>query len=322
MRIHGSQGLVGGGGNVLTLWDLAKGTVERTWGGHKAPVTAVRVDRMGRLYSADQDGFVHVWEQGQIVRSIAAHTEPILAMTLNANETQLFTASGDRTVKVWEVTTGKRLQVLAGHSGSVTSIVLGKDGKRAYTGSADRSIKVWDLEAGKPLATWTGHSEGVNAVALAADESWLASGGDDSTIRVWPIKNDQIDPARDAILLEQHKKAVTCLAFSRDGATLVSGSQDKTLKVWNWSQGRVTRTISGHKNWITSFVFADANTLLTTSDDLSICRWDLASGEETGQLDFGAIGDCPRCLAMVGPNRFVVGTSNWMLLEWEMGRKK
>lgn len=321
IRILGQQALIGGGCNVLTQWDLAKGTVERSWGGHKAAISAVSAGAEGRLYSAGQDGFVHVWDKGQIVRSHAAHAEPIVAMTLNQAQTRLYTASGDKTVKVWNTATGKLEQTLTGHTAPVTSIVLGKDGKRAYTGSGDRTIKIWDLESGKAVATLTGHSEGVNAVALSADESWLASGSDDTAIRVWPIKNDQLDGDREVILLEQHKKAVTCLAFSPDGKSLVSGSQDNSVMVWDWAKGKRTRTLAGHNNWITSLAFADAGTLFTTSDDLAICRWDLTSAKETGRIDFGVIGDCPRCLTLLAADRFIVGTSSWMLFDFEMKRK-
>ena len=255
------------------------------------------------------------------MRSIPAHAEPILAMALHPKETHLFTASGDKTVKIWDVAAGKLHQTLAGHTGGVSALVVSKDGKRAYTASSDRSIKIWDLDTGKALATLTGHADAVNAIALSPDESWLATGSDDTNIRVWPIKNDKLDPDRDAILLEQHKKAVTCLAFAPDGKTLLSGSQDNTVKVWDWSKGKVSRTLAGHKNWITSLVFIDAGTVMTTSDDLSICRWNLESAQETGRIDLGVIGDCPRCLARSAPNRFVVGTSSWMVFEFEMGKK-
>ena len=325
IRVRGQTALIGGGCNVLTRWDVAKGvhgTIERTWGGPKAPIAAVAADRKGRLFSAGQDGFVHFWEKDEIVRTIAAHAEPILAIALNAKETQLFTASADKTVKVWDVESGKLAQTLKGHTASVTSIALPRDGKLAFTGSSDRSIKVWNVETGDVLATLTGHSDNVNAVAVAANGSWLASGSDDATIRLWPIKDGKLDLFRDAITLDEHKKAVTCLAFSPDGKTLVSGSQDQTLKVWDWAKGKLTRTVPGHKNWITSVQFADAGTLLTTSDDLSVCRWELASGKETGRIDFGAVGDCPRCLARGGADRFVVGTSNWLLFEFEMERAK
>src|SRR5207244_1556227 len=112
MHIRGNEAILGGGCNVLAQVDLDKAVVTRTWRGPKAAVTAVRADARGRLYSAGQDGLVHVWEKDQVVRSIQAHAEPIFALVLDAKETRLYTASADKTVKVWDLETGKLAQAL------------------------------------------------------------------------------------------------------------------------------------------------------------------------------------------------------------------
>jgi WD40 repeat protein len=207
---------------------------------------------------------------------------------------------------------------LKGHSGPVTSLSFSGNGRWACSGSGDRGVKTWDLATGKEIATLSGHSEGVNAVAISPDDRWLASASDDATIRLWPVKDGKLDLDREIITLEDHKKAVTCLAFAADGKTLVSGSQDQTLRVWDWAKEKVVRTIAGHKNWITSLLFVDANTFLSTSDDLSVCWWELDSGKEIGRVDFGSVGDCPRCLARIGPDRLLVGTSSWLIYEFQM----
>ena len=80
---------------------------------------------------------------------------------------------------------------------------------------------------------------------------------------------------------------------------------------------RVRRGVPDHVN-------ASAGTPEGVGDgcDLTACRWDLASAKETGRIDFGVIGDCPRCLATLAADRFVVGTSSWMLFEFEMKNQK
>ena len=318
IHVRAKSALMGGGCNMLAQVDLDKGAVTRTWGGPKAAVSAVRADARGRLYSAGHDGLVHIWEKDQIVRSIQAHAEPILAITLDAKETRLFTASADKTVKVWDVETGKLEQTLSGHTASVTAVVLEPTGKLAYTGSGDRSVKSWDLVTGKVIETFTGHSEGVNAVAITPNEGWLASGSDDATIRIWPIRNGKLELTLDTAVLEGHKKPVTCLTFIEDGKTLLSGSQDQTLKVWDRAKGKLTRTIPGHKNWITSLLIVDADTVFTTSDDLSVCWWNLASGKEMGRIDFGLVGDCPRCAVRIGRDRLLIGSASWSLYDFQM----
>ena len=58
----------------------------------------------------------------------------------------------DRTVHVWDVTTGKELASFPGHIGGITSVAFAPDGMRVASGSTDTTALVWDLPqtAAKP----------------------------------------------------------------------------------------------------------------------------------------------------------------------------
>jgi len=64
-------------------------------------------------------------------------------------------ASADKTLKVWEVISGRELRTLTGHSAWVAGVAVTPDGKRVVSASGDNTLKVWDLEAGAVLATFT-----------------------------------------------------------------------------------------------------------------------------------------------------------------------
>ena len=70
----------------------------------------------------------------------------------------LATGSWDRTVKLWDVTTGKELATLKGHTDAVSSVAFAPDGKTLATGSVDQTVKLWDVTTGKELATLKGHT--------------------------------------------------------------------------------------------------------------------------------------------------------------------
>ena len=179
-------------------------------------------------------------------------------------------------------------------------------------------MRSWHLESGSEGGLSAGHSESVNAVAVSPDDRWLASGSDDNTIKVWPIKDGKLDPDREAITLEKHTKPITSLTFTPDGKRLLSGSQDQKLLVWDWKKGSMDFMIPRHKNWVTSILLLDAKTVLTASDDLTVAVWNLEDGMEVCRIDFGLVGDSPRCLAAAGPDRFLVGTSSWLIYEFQL----
>lgn len=318
MFVKGDKLLVGGGPNLLETWSIKDGTKLDSRGAHTGPVNALAVLKNGDIKSAGVEGVLMTWRNGQFADRDAVHQGAITALAVNKNRERWLSAGADLLIRHGPRDAVKKAQFPKAHTGAITSLAFSADGNWAASGAGDRTAVTWDLEARKVIASFAGHSEGVNAVAISPDDRWLATGSDDTTIRIWPINAGKLDLDREAITLEGHKKAVTCLAFSPDGKTLLSGSQDQTLKVWDWPKEKAVRTIPGHKNWITSLLVVDAKTAVTTSDDLTLRWWDLDAGKEIGKLDFGVIGDCPRCLARLGPDRVLVGSSSWLIYELQM----
>ena len=54
-------------------------------------------------------------------------------------------ASGDKTLKIWELATGKCVATLEGHSGGVRSVAMFPDGRRVVSGSTDNTLKYWGV---------------------------------------------------------------------------------------------------------------------------------------------------------------------------------
>jgi WD40 repeat protein len=63
------------------------------------------------------------------------------------------TVSGDKTGRVWELSTGKTLFELCGHGNWVNAVAVYDDGRKAITASVDRSARLWDLRNGHCFAT-------------------------------------------------------------------------------------------------------------------------------------------------------------------------
>jgi small GTP-binding protein len=97
--------------------------------------------------------------------------------------------SDDKTVRVWEVESGRALRVLEGHSDSVWSVALSGDGKLALSGSDDKTVRVWEVESGRALRVLEGHSDSVWSVALSGDGKLAFSGAVNGVLRSWNLSN-------------------------------------------------------------------------------------------------------------------------------------
>ena len=82
-------------------------------------------------------------------------------MSFSPDGTKVASGSGDKTVKLWDVTSGECLQTLEGHSDCVTSVSFSPDGTKVASGSDDKTVKLWDVTSGECLQTLEGHSSDV-----------------------------------------------------------------------------------------------------------------------------------------------------------------
>jgi WD40 repeat protein len=132
--------------------------------------------------------------------------------------------SGDGTLRLWDLATGKTLRTLKGHTDRVRTVAVLADGSPALSGSFDNTLRLWDLATGATLRTLEGHTNSVTAVAVLADGSRALSGSWDNTLRLWDLATGEClaDYAADA--------EISCVAFARDDL-VVAGSADGAIHI-------------------------------------------------------------------------------------------
>jgi tetratricopeptide (TPR) repeat protein len=91
----------------------------------------------------------------------------------------------DKTLKLWDLATGKEIRTLRGHPDYVNSVAISFDGRTALSGSWDKTLKLWDLASGKEIRTLQGHTGPVTSVAISPDGRTVLSGSEDKTVRIW-----------------------------------------------------------------------------------------------------------------------------------------
>ncbi|WP_208339813.1 protein kinase domain-containing protein [Aetokthonos hydrillicola] len=209
-----------------------------------------------------------------LVRTLTGHSDFVINVAFSPDGKTLASSSYDKTVKLWNLTTGEQIRTLQGHSTSAYSVAINPDGKTLASGSGDNTIQLWNLATGEQLRTLQGHFGWVNSVAFSPDGKTLASGSGDNTIQLWNLATGE-----QLRTLQGHSGWVNSVAFSPDGKTLASGSFDHTIKLWNLATGEYISTLKGHSDWVYSIAISlDGKTLASGSKDNTIKLWNLVTG--------------------------------------------
>ncbi len=206
------------------------------------------------------------------------HAENVARVAFSPDGRTIISGSDDKTLKLWEVASGREVRTFRGHSKAITAVAFSPDGRTVVSASYDETLKLWVVASGRALQTFARHDDGVRTVAFSPDGRTIVSGGQDETLKLWDVSNGSL-----LRTFRGHKGSVNNVAFSPDGRIIASLSFDDTLKLWDSASGRTLQTYAVNAG-LASFGFApDGRTLvLGTYINNRLNLRDAATGRELG----------------------------------------
>lgn len=236
----------------------------------------------------------------------------VLALAFSPTGEWLAAGTGDKMVRLWDVSKSEVLRTMAGHTGEITTLTVSPNGRILASGSADKTIKLWEASSGNEIRTLSGHTARVTSLAFSPDGRSLASASEDETIHLWETSS-----GHQLQVFKGHRGRVNSVAFSPDGRLLASAGDDRTARLWDPQAGNLVRALD-HLSRVTSVAFDPDGEVLATGTAAQlgfrlarkgeIRFWSVESGAVS--LTFGPFAGSVRCLAFRPDGKVLASASD------------
>lgn len=190
--------LSGSSDQTVLVWDLTSlqqgktPVVLKRLRGHTAGVLDLAMTER-YVISCGKDAMVRVYDRQQgfaVVRVYNQHRGPVNAGSLSWHRGRMcaVTASGEGSIQLWDLLSGKLLRTFDGHSKGLACVKFA--GNIVVSGSNDHTVRAWNASTGECLVVCHGHKDLVRAIAFDHRRKIIVSAGYDGCVKLFDVQRE------------------------------------------------------------------------------------------------------------------------------------
>ena len=247
----------GGEDGKIKLWNATSGfcyvTLEKS---HTAAVTAVAFANASVVLSASLDGTVraHDLHRYRTFKTLTTPT-PVQFLSLAVDPSGEIVTAGSTDpfhVYVWNLQTGKLLDVMTGHKGPVCDLAFpSTSGGTLVSASWDGTVKLWDLYKQNTPTESLHHAADVVCVAYRPDGKEICTGTIGGLLSIWDVEHARLKyeidgrndiaggrKMNDRMTADNNSASryFTSVCYSADGTCILAGGNSKYVCIYEVSQ--------------------------------------------------------------------------------------
>lgn len=296
---HPTEPLAASGGedDLGYIWDITDGEVIVKLTGHTDSVTSIAWSSDGEMIATGgMDGKIRIWRRvgkdnyriWEFLTELQGPDE-VMFLRWHPKGAVLLAGSNDSTLWLWQLPSGKTMQVFAGHTGAVNCGEFTPDGKRILSACADGILIFWDPRSPAPIFKLTPDDarfnlDGITSLGINPSSTLAVVGGAAGGVRVISLSKGEVVNTLGGHTEGESIEAVVFIDITGTSSTgpgvAVTGATDGKACIWDLSTMRLRATLE-HKDAITTLLAHPAPKpylLISASADKTLRTWDGRNG--------------------------------------------
>ncbi|CAJ1971300.1 unnamed protein product [Sphenostylis stenocarpa] len=250
---------------------------------HDDEVWFVQFSHNGKyLASASNDRTAIIWEVGingglTVKHRLTGHQKPVSSVSWSPNDKELLTCGVEETIRRWDVSTGKCIQIYEKAGASLVSSTWFPCGKYILCGFSDKSICMWELD-GKEVESWKGQKTlKISDLEITENGEKIVSICKANVVLLFNRET------KDERFIEEHQ-TITSFSLSKDSKFLLVNLLNQEIHLWNIEgDPKLVGKYKGHKRsrYIIRSCFGGLKQtfIASGSEDSQVYIWHRSSGE-------------------------------------------
>ncbi|KAJ6529112.1 WD40-repeat-containing domain protein [Mycena vulgaris] len=303
----------------VRLWNISSGKLLETIFGDplhaSSPIDSISLSPDNLNLAVGSKNQMHILNlvHMRCEKTFSGHVDNINTLLFLPGSHHIVSASGDRTLRRWDLRLPSTEHYTARHSATINSLSFSYEGNLLVSASDDCTVRVWDTSTGHCTAIYEQESP-ISSASFSWNASLVVAESYGHEIRGWDLAAGNLvislqgnskpqwsvaasrDGCRAAsgsqdgqiqiydttngqvqYSFRAHELGINTLAFSADGTHVVSGSYDHKLKIWSMIDGSLKHELIGHTDWVRDATFSNkGHSVVSGSSDYSVRVWNLA----------------------------------------------
>merc|ERR1711964_464636 len=164
----------------------------------------------------------------QCRQTFRGHVDSVNHVTFQPYSSSVLTASGDKTVSLWDLRTGLCVQTFYGHQNACNCAIFNTKGDSIVSCDADGIVKLWDVRVVSEFLQIDTGQHPANAASMDRSGKVLAIASGDASVKLFDTEQKIF-----IMNMEGHEDSVQDVAFEPTGSKyLLSASSDCTFRIW------------------------------------------------------------------------------------------